>query len=263
MKFRGKIMRRALAVVAAGALVGLGGCASSATPTSTSTAPVEERNLTVFAAASLTEAFTELGSEFEASHPGVTVQFSFLGSSTLVDQLAGGAPADVLATANETQMTRAVDGDLVGDTTMFASNILTLVVEPGNPQNVTGMDDSLSGLTLVTCASEVPCGAATDSLSELLGVELQPASREQKVTDVLGKVTSGEADVGVVYVTDAKRGGDAVQEVPIEGSDQVVNRYPIAVAAEAPSPELAQEFVDLVMSTEGQSALADAGFSAP
>ncbi|MFV0452287.1 MAG: molybdate ABC transporter substrate-binding protein [Propioniciclava sp.] len=257
-------LTRGMLAAGLASLLALTGCASSPAPSAapTTTAP-EEATLTVFAAASLTEVFTDLGATFEAEHPGVTVQFSFLGSSTLVDQLAQGAPADVFASANETQMDRAVTEGVVADPTLFASNVLTLVVEPGNPLGISGLDASLDDAKLVTCASEVPCGAATDTLSEELGVTLAPVSREQKVTDVLGKVTSGEADAGVVYVTDARRAGDEVEEVAIDGTDQVVNRYPIAVAAEAPQPDLAAQFVALVISDTGQAALAEAGFSGP
>lgn len=252
--------RRSALALGLAALVALAGCASVPAPESTEAEPA---TLTVFAAASLTGTFTELGETFEADNPGVTVQFSFLGSSTLVDQLAGGAPADVLATANETQMDRAVTEGVVGEPALFAGNVLTLVVAPGNPLDVTGLDDSLDDTKLVTCASEVPCGAATDSLTELLGETLEPVSREQKVTDVLGKVTSGEADVGVVYATDARRAGEDVSEVLIEGTEQVVNRYPIAVTAEPPHPELAASFVQLVTSEAGLAVLAEAGFAAP
>lgn len=258
-------LRAAGATLAAALLVGLGGCSTTPTPTTTATttpAP-EDVTLTVFAAASLTDTFTELGETFEAEHDGVTVQFSFLGSSTLVDQLVGGAPADVLATANEKQMDRAVAEGVVGEPTIFTSNVLTIVVEPGNPLGITGLDDSLDGVKLVTCASEVPCGAATDELSGLLGVTLKPVSREQKVTDVLGKITSGEADAGIVYVTDAVSAGDAVAEVPIPNTDRVINTYPIAVTTESAHPELADAFMQLVLSDAGQTVLTEAGFTAP
>ncbi|MFV0405326.1 MAG: molybdate ABC transporter substrate-binding protein [Propioniciclava sp.] len=236
-------MRRLAGGVAAlglAATLALSGCSNGG-------AAAEQQTLTVFAAAPA----------------GVSVPFSCLGSSTRVDQRAGGAPADVLATAHEPQMDRALTEGLVSDPKLFTSNVLALVVVPGNPLGITGLDGSLDGVKLVTCASEVPCGSATDSLSEKLGVTLDPVSREQKVTDVLGKVTSGEADAAVVYVTDAKSAGDQVEEVPIEGAEQVVNRYPIAVTAEAPQPDLAAAFVALVLSEEGQAVLADAGFSAP
>ena len=252
----GRLLGVLLAVVLA-----LTGCSAPAPPASGN--PDARSTLTVFAAASLTEVFTELGTTFEADHPGVSVQFSFLGSSTLVDQLVGGAPADVFASANETQMDRAVSEGVVGEPTLFAGNVLTLVVAPGNPLGITGLDDSLDGTKLVTCASEVPCGAATDELSTVLGATLSPVSREQKVTDVLGKVTSGEADAGVVYVTDARRAAAEVEEVPIARAEEVVNRYPIAVTTEAPQPELAQEFVDLVTSDVGRRVLDEAGFSVP
>lgn len=223
-----------------------------------------ERRLTVFAAASLTKVFTALGSQFEASHPGVTVAFTFDGSSGLVDQLKGGARADVFASADQANMTKAVDAGLTtGEPQIFARNVLTLVVPPGNPGKVTGLDDSLTGKKLVVCAAEVPCGAATKSLAEKLGVTLKPVSEESKVTDVLGKVTAGEADAGIVYVTDAAGAGDAVETIAIKDADQVVNEYPIVEVKDAPQADLAADFIALVTSEQGRTALTGAGFQAP
>ncbi len=223
-----------------------------------------EKTVQVFAAASLNKVFTELGGTFEASHPGVTVKFNFDGSSGLVGQLKGGAKADVFASADEKNMANAVDAKLTtGAQTIFARNVLTLVTAPGNPKKVTGLDASLDGKKLVVCAPEVPCGNATDQLATKLGVTLKPVSQESKVTDVLGKVTSGEADAGIVYVTDAKGAGDKVETVGITGSDQVVNNYPISVLATAPQPDLAGEFVALVTSQAGKDALSAAGFVTP
>ncbi len=240
------------------------GCASSATPAS------NEKTLQVFAAASLNKTFTELGSKFEASHPGVKVKFNFDGSSGLVDQLTSGAKADVFASADENNMTKAVNAKLTtGEQTIFAKNILTLVTAPGNPKKITGMDDSLNGVKLVICAPEVPCGNATQQLAKKLGVTLKPVSEETKVTDVLGKVMPaegkdvGEADAGIVYVTDAKGAGDKVATVPIKGADQVVNNYPISVLASAPEPALAAEFMTLVTSQTGKDVLNAAGFITP
>ncbi|MDN5572127.1 MAG: molybdate ABC transporter substrate-binding protein [Propionibacteriaceae bacterium] len=262
-------MKRFWALRATVWLVALAGCSSAAQPapagsTSTAGAPstAAERTLTVFAAASLKGAFTDLGDAFAAANPGVTVRFSFEGSSTLVDQLAGGAPADVFASADELNMTRAVDAGLVvGTPAIFAANVLTLVVAPGNPEGITGLDASLEGHKLVVCAVGVPCGNATKTLAENLGVTLTPVSQEQKVTDVLGKVTSGEADAGVVYTTDARSAGDKVTTVVIPGSDEVVNRYPIAVTTEASEAALAGSFIDFVTGDPGQQVLGDYGFA--
>ncbi|HMQ39238.1 MAG TPA: molybdate ABC transporter substrate-binding protein [Micropruina sp.] len=241
-----------LALVIGLAASGCGGSASS------------EKTVQVFAAASLTKTFTDLGAQFEKSHPGVKVVFNFDGSSGLVDQLKGGAKADVFASADEKNMTNAVDAKLTtGEQTIFARNVLTLVTAPGNPKKITGLDESLTGRKLVVCAPEVPCGNATNQLAAKLNVTLRPVSQESKVTDVLGKVTSGEADAGIVYVTDAKGAGEKVQTVAIEGSDQVVNNYPISVLAGAPQPELAGEFVTLVTSQAGKDVLSAAGFVTP
>ncbi len=223
-----------------------------------------ERRLTVFAAASLTKVFTALGAQFEAGHPGVKVSFTFDGSSGLVDQLKGGAKADVFASADEKNMTKATTANLTtGTPAIFARNVLTLVVPPANPGNVTGLNSSLNGKKLVVCAPEVPCGSATNTLAAKLNVTLKPVSQESKVTDVLGKVASQEADAGVVYVTDAAGAGDKVKAIAIEGADQVLNTYPIVVLGSAPQPELAAQFVSLVTSAEGTSALTAAGFLAP
>jgi len=222
-----------------------------------------QRALTVFAAASLTRVFTELGARFEAAHPGVKMQFTFDGSSGLVDQLKGGAKSDVFASADEKNMTNAATAKLtVGEPVIFARNVLTLVVPPGNPGKITGLDSSLDGRKLVTCAPEVPCGSATVTLAKQLAVTLSPVSEESKVTDVLGKVISDEADAGVVYVTDAKGAGDKVETIAIPGADQVVNKYPITVLAGAPQPQLATEFITLVTSSAGRAVLAEAGFLA-
>lgn len=245
-------LRLALAALVVGALV-LAGCTGTS-----------ERRLTVFAAASLTKVFTAFGDQFESAHPGVTVAFTFDGSSGLVDQLRGGAKADVFASADEANMTKAVDaGRTAGEPEVFARNVLTLVVPPGNPGEVTGLDDSLNGRKLVVCAAQVPCGAATSTLAEKLGVTLKPVSEESKVTDVLGKVTAGEADAGIVYVTDAAGTGDGVESIEIPGADQVVNNYPIVQVEGAPEPQLAADFIALVRSEQGRTVLTGAGFRTP
>lgn len=224
----------------------------------------EDTTLTVYAAASLAAAFEQLAEEFEADHAGVEVQLSLAGSSDLATQIQEGAPADVFASADTRTMDELSDDGLVDDVRAFASNTLQIATPPDNPAGVATFQDlAQPGLQLVTCAPEVPCGAATATMAEALGVTLTPVSEEPSVTDVLAKVTSGEADAGVVYRTDVIAAGDGVLGVPFPESPQVVNTYPIAPVVGADQAALAREFVDLVTSGAGRRVLADAGFGAP
>ena len=218
--------------------------------------------ITVFAASSLTGTFTQLGRDFEADHDGVTVKLSFGGSSDLVEQIRAGAPADVFASAD----TRTMDqvGDSALDPEDFASNTLEIAVPPGNPAGITGLQDlTRPGVKLVVCAAEVPCGAATATVTQAAGVTLEPVSEEQSVTDVLGKVSSGEADAGLVYVTDVRGAGTTVEGVPFPEAAHAVNVYPISVLDGAKHEDLAREFVAFVLSPQGQEVLAAAGFARP
>lgn len=219
--------------------------------------------LNIFAAASLKESFGKIEALFEEANSGVDVQLNLQGSQDLVTAIEQGAPADVLATANESTMDKAVEGKLVTEPKAFATNTLTLITPPGNPAKVTGFDSSLDNAKLVICAPEVPCGKATKKLSEQLGVTLKPVSEEQKVTDVRGKVASGEADAGVVYKSDAKAQSGEVEQVEIAGADKVVNVYPISVVEASAQKELAHAFIDLVLSDKGQAILNEAGFGKP
>ncbi len=241
----------------------LAGCSSdSSTPAESSPAATE---VTIFAAASLKATFTELGTQFEAAHPGTTVKFNFAGSSDLVAQLEQGAPADAFASADEANMDKAVSADLVAaEPVIFATNSMIIAVPPDNPANITGWDDLANDdVQVVVCAPEVPCGAATVRVEENTGVELQPVSEEASVTDVLNKVATGEADAGIVYITDVQAAGDTVEGIEIPAKDNAVNSYPIAVVANSTQAELAQEFQDLVVGPEGQKVMAEAGFGAP
>lgn len=250
----------ALALAAAAALAG---CGSGSTATDQASADSLSGELTVFAAASLQDAFEELADDFTAQHPHVSVTFDFQGSQDLVSALAEGSAADVLATASTSTMRNATEQDLVGESTEFATNVLTLIVPAGNPAGVTGLDSSLEGADLVICAPAVPCGEATAKLAAELGVTLSPVSEEQKVTDVRGKVESGEADAGIVYTTDAAGAGDKVESIALPDSS-VVNHYPIAVTRNAAQGEAAQAFIDFVLSEAGQKVLQDTyGFGAP
>ena len=245
------------------AVVGMSGLAGCA-PGDDDDPASPDRTLTVFAAASLTDAFTELADDFERANPGVEVRLSFDGSSGLVDQLAGGAPADVFASADEQNMDRAVaEGLVVGEPTVFAVNELTLITPPGNPAGITGLDDSLDGTRLVVCADGVPCGTATRALADTAGITLRPVSEESKVTDVRGKVASGEADAGIVYATDARAAGDGVEQIALSGTATHPNRYPIALVAGAPSSDLGQSFLDTVSGPEGRTVLERYGFGPP
>lgn len=248
------------ALAALGVATLVAGCSGSGSDSVSATG-----DITVFAAASLKSTFTELGAQLEAANPGTTVSFNFAGSSDLVAQLAQGAPADVFASADENNMAKAVDGGLVaGDPVDFATNTLTIVTPPGNPKGIASFAD-LAGpeITVVVCAPQVPCGSATEKIEQQTGVTLAPVSEESAVTDVLGKITSGQADAGLVYVTDAKGAGDAVTEVSFPESSGAVNTYPIAVLSGAANSEAAQGFVDFVTGPEGQKLLSQAGFAAP
>lgn len=225
----------------------------------------EDHVLTVYAAASLTSAFEDLATEFEADHPGVDVELNFAGSSTLVTQLQDGAPADVFASADEANMDKAVEANLIaGDPSVFATNTLSIAVPAGNPGAVSSFQDLADDqLAVVVCEARVPCGAATERIEATTGVSLSPVSEESAVTDVLGKVTSGQADAGVVYRTDVTSAGDAVEEIEIAEAQEAVNRYPIAELESSQNAELAREFMDFVEGSRGQERLAEEGFGAP
>ncbi|MEP9361428.1 molybdate ABC transporter substrate-binding protein [Nocardioides sp. CN2-186] len=254
-------MKRWIASTAVVALVTLAaGCGSDDSSDGSGTT-----TLHVFAASSLTSTFETLAKQFEASHDGVDVQLNFGGSSDLVAQLQDGAPGDVFASADTANMDKATAADLVdGTPTPFATNTLEIAVPPGNPAGIKTLDDlTKSGLNLVICAPEVPCGAAAQQVADDAGLTFSPVSEEQSVADVLTKVSSGEADAGLVYVTDVQAAGDSVEGITFPESSSVVNTYPIAVMSGSDQGDLAQEFVDLVTGTDGQQVLADAGFGKP
>ena len=251
-----------------GVLLAASACAApAATPTPTASATSDELSgsITVYAAASLKTTFTALAEDFEEAHPGTTVELTFAGSSDLVTQLTNGAPGDVFASADEKNMAKLTDADLVeGDPVDFATNVLQIAVPPSNPAGVeTFADLARPGVKTVVCAPQVPCGAATVAVEDATGVALSPVSEESSVTDVLGKVTSGEADAGLVYVTDVIAAGDAVRGITFPESSKAVNTYPIAPLAGSANPAVAAAFAAYVVSAEGQRVLAKAGFGAP
>jgi molybdate transport system substrate-binding protein len=220
--------------------------------------------LTVLAAASLTESFTRLADEFEARHPGAEVRLTFDSSATLAEQVAQGAPADVLATADERtmQVARGAAATLAPPET-FASNRPALVVPAGNPAEVTDLEDlDDTDVDYVVCVDSAPCGVLAAALLREHDVAAPPASEEVDVKAVLAKVAADEADAGVVYRTDVTAAGSAVTRIEVPDSPELVTAYPI-VALDADEPDLALAWLDLVLSRDGQSVLREAGFGPP
>lgn len=254
------------ALLAAGALTaGLTGCGGDAAPAPATGSAKPAGTVTVFAAASLKSTFTKIATDFETANPGTKVTLTFAGSSDLVTQIIQGAQADVFASADTKNMTKLTDAKLVdGTATNFATNVLQIAVPPSNPANIaTFADLAKPGVKVVVCAPQVPCGSAIETIERAVGTTLTPVSEESSVTDVLGKVTSQEADAGLVYVTDVKTAGDKVKGIPFPESDKVVNTYPIAMVGASKNRELAKAFIAAVTSAEGKKILSDAGFGTP
>ncbi|MHA7155220.1 molybdate ABC transporter substrate-binding protein [Arthrobacter sp. TMN-50] len=255
---RSLLTRSFLTIGSCGALVALGAC----TPANDSMA--DDQTLTVFAAASLQSTFTELADDFEVAHPGATVTLSFAGSSELATQLSAGASADVFASADTATMERLVQEGLInGDPVPFATNTLIIAVPPGNPAGVEQFSDLAdAGTSVVLCAPQVPCGAAATQAQEAASITVNAVSEESSVTDVLGKVRSGEADAGLVYVTDVLAADGEVEGVPFDEAAGVVNLYPAGAVANG-NPDLAAAFLDFLTGPEGQEVLTNAGFGSP
>lgn len=222
-------------------------------------------DVTVFAAASLSATFTEIGDAFAAERPDVSVTFSFAASSELVTQIGEGAPADVFASADLANMAKLTDAGNNGtDPVVFATNRLQIIVGPGNPMGITAAADLTDhDLIVVTCAPEVPCGRYAAELFANAGVTVTPKSLEENVKAVVTKVTLGEADAGIAYVTDVAAAGADAEGVDLPDDINVVADYPVAVTKQAPNPAGAQAFVDFVLSEQGQQILATYGFGAP
>ena len=219
------------------------------------------KEITVLAAASLTDVFGELATPFEKANDA-TVTFSFGSSTDLAEQVADGAPGDVLATADETSMGLAEDAGVTGDVETFATNVLTIVVPKGNPAGIESLDD-LDGTTWVRCADEVPCGKVALAVLDDNGITAEPVSLEEDVRATLDKVVSGEADAGLVYATDAVAAGDDVEAIEIPGAEADLTSYFAATLDQSTNADLAADWVAWVTSDEGQAILAKAGFGSP
>lgn len=257
---------RMLVAAAVGLALLATGCGGGSAEPAATTAPAEPAaELTVFAAASLSETFTALGAQFETDNPGVTVRFNFAGSSDLAQQIVNGAPADVFAAASDATMKTVTDGgSAAGEPVPFARNMLQIAVAPGNPKGIEGFADlARPDLKVVVCAPQVPCGAAATKVSQASGITLTPVSEEPDVKSTLGKVVTGDADAGLVYVTDVVAAGSSVQGVSFPEAAQATTNYPIVGLADAPQPELAAKFQETVTGEFGRKTLEAAGFSTP
>ena len=259
---RSRILFAAAGVAAA---LTLAGCSAGSAPASTPpTAGSLAGTLTVFAASSLTETFDALAAEFEKQHPDVDVVLSYGGSGDLATQITQGAPADVFASASEAPMKSVVAAGDATHPTIFTTNTLEIAVPAGNPAGITGLADIADpALTIALCDPSVPCGSAAQTLMKRAGLTAAPDTLEENVKAVLTKIELGEADAGLVYVTDVKAAGGKVEGIDVPEAAAVINRYPIAVVTGAPNADAARAWVDFVLSDRGQKALADAGFVAP
>src|SRR3954463_5361017 len=268
-RMRGRRTLLALPVVAALALTACGGSSSddgaAGSSASSSSGSGLSGTLTVFAAASLTGVFTQLGDQLEQQNPGLDVQFNFAGSSQLATQITQGAPADVFASANQTQMKVVPAAGLqAADPTVFTENVLEIAVPKGNPGHVTGLRDFANAdLPRAGCAADVPCGAAAQQVFKAANVDAKPDTEEEDVKAALTKVQLGEVDAALVYATDVQAAGNDVEGIPFPEAEQAINEYPICTLKGAPDPDAAQAFVALVDSEEGQQALTAAGFRTP
>lgn len=258
-------MKRAIAVVAA--LLILAGCSSSAgKPTKGSASPGKHAvgAVVVYAAASLTEAFDTLKTQFENAHPGSTITLKFGASSDLAAQLAQGAPADVFASASPKNMDSVVSAGVAANPVTFTSNTAEIAVPPSNPGKVRSIRDLAGkGVKVATCAPAVPCGALAAKVFQNARLAVKPVASAKDVKSTLAVVESGDVDAGVVYVTDVRAAGNKVKGIRIPASVNARTNYEIAAVKQAKSPTLAKDWVNFVNSPAGKKVLVADGFTAP
>ena len=240
------------------------GTSSPSTSTTASSAPTLSGEITVFAAASLNGAFTTLGRQFEAAHPGTKVTFSFAARSTLAQQILQAAPADVFASASAANMKQVTDGGDAADPRTFANNVAEIAVAPSAAGTVASLADlAKSSVKVALCQPQVPCGALAQKVLANAAVTVTPVTQGLDVKSTLAYVTSGAADAAIVYVTDVKAAGSTVQGVEIPAAQNASTAYPIATLKGSRNLPVATAFEDLVLSPAGQSVLSEAGFAAP
>jgi molybdate transport system substrate-binding protein len=266
-------MSRSVLTLTVAATVGLlAGCGSSSTTgTSTTSSSVSTSGsataavsgtVNVFAAASLKEAFTKIGQQFEAAHPGVKVVFNFGPSSALATQITQGAPADVFASASAKNMDQVVEQATAPK--KFASNVMEIAVPAEDPAHITRLSDlAKPGVKVALCQSAVPCGVTAAKILTNAKLKLTPVTEEVDVKAVLTKVTLGEVDAGIVYVTDVRAAGAKVKGIEIPADVNASTTYPIATLTKAPNKPAAQAFTDYVLSADGAGVLTAAGFARP
>lgn len=247
----------AIALVAA-----LAGCGSGTPAGSSSSSGAASHQITVFAAASLTESFKKIGADFEKANAGTKVTFNFGASSTLATQINQGAPADVFASASKATMDTVVKAGNNADTpTPFLTNSLQIVVPKGNPAHITGLKDFADPKKkTVLCAEEVPCGALAKQVFDAAKITPKPVDRGTDVKAVLQKVALGEADAALVYKTDVLSGGDKVQGITFPEASTKVTTYPICSLKSSKDAAIAKAFVAYVLSADGKTVLTAAGF---
>jgi molybdate transport system substrate-binding protein len=232
--------------------------------TTSGPAPSLEGELLISAAASLTDAFAVVESAFEAANPGVDVVLNLGSSSSLREQILEGAPADVFASANTSNMDQVVEAGEASDPEIFATNLLQIAVPVGNEAGVTGLVDFANeDLLIGLCAEDVPCGDFGRQALENAGVAPAIDTNEPDVRALLTKIGAGELDAGIVYVTDVLSAAGAVEGIDIPEEHNVTANYPIAALVNGQNPDAAAAFVAFVLSEEGQAILGDFGFSSP
>ena len=262
-------MRAPSLLAAFAAILLLAGCSSPGAIDDESDAGAGDDDMisgtvTVLAAASLTDVMDVLAERFEDANADVDIAASYGGSSALAEQIISGAPTDVFFSANEATMQSVVDAGLAADPEVLVTNTLQIAVPAGNPAGITGLADfARPELTIALCDTAVPCGAAAQSLLDLAGVQSQPDTLEEDVRAALTKVSLGEADAALVYVTDVVAAGSAVEGIDVPEAQQVINNYPVALLAEAPNPDAGQAFIDYLRSDEARQVFEHAGFAAP
>jgi molybdate transport system substrate-binding protein len=258
-------VKRILAALALTAVLAACGDKTADAPAASASPGKVTGNLTVLAAASLTETFHQIGKDFEAANPGVKVTFSYGGSSGLAQQITSGAPADVFASASPATMKTVTDaGDATGAPTTFVKNQLVIAVPKGNPKGIKGLSDlTAPGVKVALCAEQVPCGAAARKALDAAGAKLTPVTEEQDVKSALSKVKLGEVDAALVYRTDAKAASSDVDGVEFPESSGAINEYPIVTLKSAPNPAAATAFVAFVQTGPEMTVLTDAGFQKP
>jgi molybdate transport system substrate-binding protein len=254
---------RRFAVIAATLVAAAAGCSSSGSGNSSSGASADQAGgtITVFAAASLTESFTQLGKQFEAAHPGDTVKFSFGPSSGLAEQITSGAPADVFASASPANMQQVVSAEDASSPQNFAKNVMEVATPPDNPANVSSVNDLANkSVKVALCQPQVPCGVVAAEVFKNAAIAVKPVTLQPDVKSVLTQVETGNVDAGMVYVTDVQAAGSKVKGVTIPASDNASTLYPIATISSSKHKSEAQAFMNYVLSPAGQQVLTAAGF---